>query len=93
MYTMCADDLIKQEEKRNIKGLILPKLKFWIKNLNRAQKQFATEDTEKASGFFFDSLYLLNHIHPSDYEVVTEELTKLVNSTNEARAKLHNSPT
>ncbi len=86
LYSLLKDTEVRQLEKKAIKT-IMPKVTFWIKNLETAQKnQGVTEDREKATGFFFDSLYLLNNVHPDDYESVTQEILKAVNNANERRS-------
>lgn len=86
LYSLLKDTAVRQLEKKAI-NQILPKVTFWIKNLETAQKnQQVTDDREKATGFFFDSLYLLNNVHPEDYEQITQDILKSVNNANERRS-------
>ena len=88
MYMMVKDTGVRQMEKLTIKSKILPRITQWVKNLESAQKTIeGKEDREKATGFFFDSLYLLNQLHPDDYDKFTKRLTDIVNDTNKQRSR------
>lgn len=85
LYTMVKDKLVSFTEKQSINTGILPKLQFWLKNLEKVQNAKANDDRENAGGFFFDILYLSNHLHPDDYEEVKNKYTEIINDVNKQR--------